>query len=740
MRRGARYGGATGAERRIEVTLPSWILAIDFGTSYTVAASKIGDRSPEVIEIGGERRVPSVIMVDPRGAIVVGRVADDLSATHPESTLRALKNRLGDQAPVVLDGRPHQVVVLVAALLRQIYLDSVRQMGEPPTEVRLTHPATWNRPRLNRLLEAAAKAELPNPALVPEPVAAALSFASEVGVQSGAHVVVYDLGGGTFDTAVVTSNGGGFNIVGRPSGDQNIGGELFDEIIVNHLGQQLPPDAWEEIQVGDKPVWQQVGATLRNEARKAKETLSGNAYADLLVPLPTGLQQIRITREEFEELVRPYLAETVTLLGRCVAEAGLRTGDLAGISLVGGSSRSPIVEEMVKAAFPEVPVIRRGDPKTAVASGAARAVRSSIQPAPAAAGQTTQEASPGTARQSVRLAPPVSQPPTAPGAGPGTGPGSGQTAAPSVPPRPGGTSVTPSPSSLPSRPPSLAETQVISDLRPGSPSVPPGSGTMAGASVPPPAGHGAQPPAHGAASTTGPLPSAPASMKTRSRRPLVLLVVLVLVAAAAGAFLLTRGSGDEEPGQPTRAALDAALLPIREIRDALGSGWNASEPSEGDPFCEQFALEEPTRVRESLFVAEETTEDGTLVFKYVSERLSSFPTPEGASIAFEQDRAITKSCPTEETLYGDTPVTITITDTTDDVESLGDDVISIKYVGSATDGSADNLSTGYIAVRLIGSLVISTSYELSNRDITDDEFDTFLELTKAAYARVDESL
>lgn len=229
-------------------------------------------------------------------------------------------------------------------------------------------------------------------------------------------------------------------------------------------------------------------------------------------------------------------------------------------------------------------------------------------------------------------------------------------------------------------------------------------------------------------------------MKTRSRRPLVLLVVLVLVAAAAGAFLLTRGSGDEEPGQPTRAALDAALLPIREIRDALGSGWNASEPSEGDPFCEQFALEEPTRVRESLFVAEETTEDGTLVFKYVSERLSSFPTPEGASIAFEQDRAITKSCPTEETLYGDTPVTITITDTTDDVESLGDDVISIKYVGSATDGSADNLSTGYIAVRLIGSLVISTSYELSNRDITDDEFDTFLELTKAAYARVDESL
>ena len=154
--------------------MPSWILAIDFGTSYTVAASKVGDRAPEVIEIGGERRMPSVVMVDPAGAVIVGRTADDLSGTHPESTLRALKNRLGDQAPVVLDGRPYQVVHLVAALLKQVYTESVRQIGEPPTEVRLTHPATWNRPRLNRLLEAAAKAELPSPALVPEPVAAAL--------------------------------------------------------------------------------------------------------------------------------------------------------------------------------------------------------------------------------------------------------------------------------------------------------------------------------------------------------------------------------------------------------------------------------------------------------------------------------------------------------------------------------------------------------------------------------------
>ena len=102
--------------------MSSWILAIDFGTSYTVAAAKVEDRAPEIVEIAGERRMPSVVMVDPEGEVYVGRAAEDLSVTHPGSTLRALKNRLGDQTPAILGGRPHQVVTLVAALLREVYV------------------------------------------------------------------------------------------------------------------------------------------------------------------------------------------------------------------------------------------------------------------------------------------------------------------------------------------------------------------------------------------------------------------------------------------------------------------------------------------------------------------------------------------------------------------------------------------------------------------------------------------
>ena len=374
--------------------MPSWILAIDFGTSYTVAAAKVGDRSPE---IGGERRMPSVVMVDQDGQLFVGRTAEDLSVTNPGGTLRALKNRLGDQTPVILGGRPYQVVNLVAAVLRGVYEQVVEQIGEPPAEVRLTHPATWNQPRITRLVEAAARAGLGQPLLVPEPVAAALSYAADVGIAPGRPIVVYDLGGGTFDSAVVTVRDGGFTVVGRPGGDQHIGGELFDELVANYVGERIDPAAWEHIQVGDDASWRQIGAALRNEARKAKEALSSHPFVTVLVPLPSGLTQVRITRDEFRDMIRPYIAETVETLHRCIAAAGVDPRDLAGISLVGGSSRSPVVEDMVRDAFPMVPISRRGDPKATVAAGATLADRPSATAPHLWRSQITLEASPGTA-------------------------------------------------------------------------------------------------------------------------------------------------------------------------------------------------------------------------------------------------------------------------------------------------------------------------------------------------------
>ena len=373
-----------------------WTLAVDFGTSFTVAAVRSSPRSPEVIEIGGDRRLPSVVFVDDDATLRVGRAAEDLAASRPGRAVRAPKRRLGEPAPVVLGGKPYQVVDLVAALLRYVYDEAVRHQGSAPSSIRLTHPASWSRPRMARLLEAAAKAGLGNVALISEPVAAAVAYAADVEVLDGSHVAVYDLGGGTFDMTLLRFSDGTFSIVGRPGGDVNLGGELFDELLVNMVGERLDPAVWDEMQVSDDQPWQQAAAALRTECRRAKEALSTNSYADLVLPLPGGMASQRITRNDLETLVQPYIAESVRLLVQGVSDAGVDPHSLAAVYLVGGASRMPLVERSVAEALPGVTVSRRGDPKTAVAVGATLAeLSASVLDLQAAPTRTTLESDGG---------------------------------------------------------------------------------------------------------------------------------------------------------------------------------------------------------------------------------------------------------------------------------------------------------------------------------------------------------
>ncbi|MGD9752827.1 MAG: Hsp70 family protein [Acidimicrobiia bacterium] len=393
-----------------------WVLGIDFGTSFTVAAAR-SRRGPEVIEVGGERRVPSVVLAEDDGSVVVGRSAEDLATARPGHAIRAPKSRLAEPAPVILGGRPHQVTTLIASLLSYVYREAVRQQGSEPVEVRLTHPAAWSQPRLDRLLTAAAQARLPNPVLVPEPVAAAVSFADEGGVVDGGFVAVYDLGGGTFDTAVLQATSDGFVVVGRPAGEDRLGGDLFDELLANHVGAKLDPGTWEALQVSDERAWQQAAAALRSEARRVKEALSSHPYAELLLGLPTGMVTQRVTRDEFEQLVAPYVKSSVDLLSRAVGDAGLDLQHLDAVYLAGGASRSPVVERLVSEAFPGVTVSRRGDPKTAVALGATHgkavssAVRSRISMPPAEAAAPAPPMAPPPGSNPPASNPPASNPP-----------------------------------------------------------------------------------------------------------------------------------------------------------------------------------------------------------------------------------------------------------------------------------------------------------------------------------------
>lgn len=165
-------------------------------------------------------------------------------------------------------------------------------------------------------MEAAALAGLAEPTLAAEPVAAALAYWQRDGLPAGGHVAIYDLGGGTFDTAVLQATVDGFRIVGHPGGDGSLGGELFDEMVVNLIGDKLDPAVWELVELGTEPSWQRLAAIIRTDARRAKETLSSYPYADVLLPLPSGPAEVRIARAEFELILAPYLDDSIALMRR----------------------------------------------------------------------------------------------------------------------------------------------------------------------------------------------------------------------------------------------------------------------------------------------------------------------------------------------------------------------------------------------------------------------------------------
>ncbi len=373
----------------------TWTLSIDFGTSSTIAVGSRSDGSRELIEIDGDRRMPSVAFLDDDNTWVVGRSAVDLASARPNRAVHVPKRRLGEQTPIVVAGKPFNAPSVCAEILKVAAANATRQMGSEPEAVRLTYPAMWNRPRRTRLLTAAAEAGLATPVLIPEPVAAAHALPLEVA--PGSHVAIYDLGGGTFDTTVVRATEGGFEVVGRPTGDAAFGGELFDEIIRNHVGEQLDPDAWDELQVSDELVWRRSSVRLLAECKRVKEAMSSHPYGVVIASLPNGVTEVRLTREQVEELVAPFVDESVEVLAQGIEQAGLTPADLSVIHLVGGASRMPIVLERVRAAFPNVRVEQLGDPRTAAALGAPLAdpTGSQLQTIDRAAGETPTAHAPG---------------------------------------------------------------------------------------------------------------------------------------------------------------------------------------------------------------------------------------------------------------------------------------------------------------------------------------------------------
>ncbi|MCE7003843.1 Hsp70 family protein [Kibdelosporangium philippinense] len=344
-------------------------LGIDLGTTFTAAAicRESPDRTvhTELVQLGTRSSsVPSVLfMAD--DMTLVGEVAERRALTDPESVVREFKRRVGDEIPIVVGETPHEAHELLACLVRWVIDRVIEREGEPPDAIAVTHPASWG-PHRAELLRSVLDEDV---VLLTEPQAAAMQYASAERVDPGTTIAVYDLGGGTFDAAVVhKTKSGDFELLGTPEGLDRLGGVDFDDAIVEHVLASVP----------DSGLTDSVAmARLRRECTEAKEALSVDTEAAIPVLLPGIGTQVRLARSQFEGLIEPVLADTVQALGRAIASAGLCNADVDSVLLVGGSSRIPLAGRLISAKLGR-PVAVDADPKGVVAMGAALAAHRSL--------------------------------------------------------------------------------------------------------------------------------------------------------------------------------------------------------------------------------------------------------------------------------------------------------------------------------------------------------------------------
>jgi actin-like ATPase involved in cell morphogenesis len=268
----------------------------------------------------------------------------------------------------VMAGKPYGAEALMGHLLRHVVAAATADGGAPPDEIVLTHPAVWGDYKLDLLREAGRQAGAGEITLMPEPVAAALHYVARGRLAAGDVVAVYDFGGGTFDAAVVQCTERGAEILGAPQGLERLGGVDLDQIVVLHVNEALD-GRLRELDTTD-PEGRRAVARLRAECTAAKEALSSDTEVSIPVALPGLHTEVRITRDEFEAAARSRVADTLGALDRAIADAAVDPSTLAGVLLVGGSSRIPVVAEEVGRRTGR-PTLLDADPKLVVALGAA---------------------------------------------------------------------------------------------------------------------------------------------------------------------------------------------------------------------------------------------------------------------------------------------------------------------------------------------------------------------------------
>jgi hypothetical protein len=318
-------------------------------------------RQPRPLRLA-EEHLPYTLGIDvgaSRAAAAITRLdGPHRGAPHPVSPVSAdpgpFVGRIGDDVPIVLGNRQHNAHELMATGIDRIVEQVAAHHGDRPVRVTVTHPPSWGPYRIDLLRESLSRVGLGESVLVPEPVAAAVAAAARHRIDGPAPIVVYDLGGTSVTATLLRPATGGFEIIGRSETAQHPAGADFDDELVALVTAGRPDvgAGWDDL------------VALRQECVLAKHALS--AAPEVVVP-PS---QVRVTRAEFEELIRPLLHQGVDVLLRALAHAGLTPERVGAIVLVGGSARIPLVRQVLGERLRR-PVLVDGAPEATVAAGAA---------------------------------------------------------------------------------------------------------------------------------------------------------------------------------------------------------------------------------------------------------------------------------------------------------------------------------------------------------------------------------
>ena len=324
----------------------SKVIGIDLGTTNSCVAVMEGGEAVVIPNAEGNRTTPSVVAFSKTGERMVGQVAKRQAVTNPDRTISSIKREMGSDYKVEIDGKKYTPQEISAMILQKLKADAEAYLGEPVTEAVITVPAYFTDAQRQATKDAGKIAGLDVKRIINEPTAAALAYGLDK--ETDQKIMVYDLGGGTFDVSVLEIGDGVIEVLAT-AGNNRLGGDDFDQCITNYLVQEFKKSEGIDLS-GDRVAMQR----LKEAAEKAKIELSGVTSTNINLPYitadATGPKHldVTLTRAKFNELTAHLVEKTAGPVRQAMSDAGISASDLTKVLLVGGSSRVPAVQEMVK--------------------------------------------------------------------------------------------------------------------------------------------------------------------------------------------------------------------------------------------------------------------------------------------------------------------------------------------------------------------------------------------------------